>query len=553
MAWRLINTTATALSNERGSVAILASIFMAVGLGVSALAVDVGSLYTERRALQGVADIAASAGATDIGRAEAAVAATFEANQITAAFTVERGRYQADPATPSYERFKVGVEPFNAIRLNVKKRGQLYFGRFVSDGTFEIEVEATAASAAMATFSVGSRLAAVRAGVANKVLGALIGTDVSLSVMDYDALASAQVNLADFLTALATRGNITAVSYNELLASSFTFGSVVAAAATAAEGAGDLSTAATLRSLATMTSNISATAPISGLLTLGPLSGVALGQKPAGLAATVPVMNLISSTALLAGGARQVHLDLTAAVPGTLGITGDLAVGEKLQYASTTVGQPEARVRTAQTRLRLVAETDGTGLLSGIRLRLPVYVDAAYAEARLTGVACGASNNSVATIGARSGVARASIGEVPQSGLGDFRSQPVVSPAKIVDTPLIQATGRAAADFGSNNETLLEFNQTDVAMATVKRTTTTSASGSIATSLAKTLVLDVRTAGLVLSVPGDMVATLSDAVSTMAKPLDAVLFDIFATMGIAIGEADVRVHRIVCGGAVLAG
>ena len=142
MAWRLINTTATALSNERGSVAILASIFMAVGLGVSALAVDVGSLYTERRALQGVADIAASAGATDIGRAEAAVAATFEANQITAAFTVERGRYQADPATPSYERFKVGVEPFNAIRLNVKKRGQLYFGRFVSDGTFEIEVEA---------------------------------------------------------------------------------------------------------------------------------------------------------------------------------------------------------------------------------------------------------------------------------------------------------------------------------------------------------------------------------------------------------------------------
>ena len=55
--------------NRDGSIAIMTGFFFFVMMGLLAIAIDMASLYLERRTLQGVADIAAVAGASDIPRA----------------------------------------------------------------------------------------------------------------------------------------------------------------------------------------------------------------------------------------------------------------------------------------------------------------------------------------------------------------------------------------------------------------------------------------------------------------------------------------------------
>jgi uncharacterized membrane protein len=74
-----------------GTIALMAGFFFLIMIGVTALAIDVGSLYFERRVLQGGADLAAIAGAGDIARAEERVEATLAANQVLADYEVERG------------------------------------------------------------------------------------------------------------------------------------------------------------------------------------------------------------------------------------------------------------------------------------------------------------------------------------------------------------------------------------------------------------------------------------------------------------------------------
>jgi hypothetical protein len=44
-----------------------------------------------------------------------------------------------------------------------------------------------------------------------------------------------------------------------------------------------------------------------------------------------------------------------------------------------------------------------------------------------------------------------------------------------------------------------------------------------------------------------------DLLGIVARPLDATLHGVLTTLGLHLGEADVRVHGIHCGGGVLAG
>ena len=54
------------ISNEKGQVVIIAALLIVSLLGMTALVVDVGSIYEERRQTQTVADAAALAGAQDL-------------------------------------------------------------------------------------------------------------------------------------------------------------------------------------------------------------------------------------------------------------------------------------------------------------------------------------------------------------------------------------------------------------------------------------------------------------------------------------------------------
>lgn len=539
--------------DREGSVAMITAFFFAVLMGALALAVDVGALFLERRTLQGTADLAAVAGASDISRAEAAVAATLQANGVEADFTVIRGNYVQDPALDHTRRFRANLQPYNAVRVNLAKPGRVYFAKVFSSQTTTIGVTALAANAEMASFSIGTRLLALRDGVANELLGKLLGTTVNLNVMDYQGLASADVQIAQTIQAVATEIDLTAGTFQDVLDASVTTGDLVAAMAKIAGGNGDTAAELALKRLLA-SGGLNGEVPLASLFDLGPFAMLAIDDPAPGLDAQVSAMQILGSSLVLANGARQVKLDLGAEVPGLLSLTVDLAIGEMPRHsAMIAVGPKAAKVRTAQTRLRLVAEVGGAGVLANVRLRLPLVVDLAYGEASLASVSCPYGGSSRAVVVARPGIAEAWIGELGGGDLSDFGNTPYLYPARIVEAPLVKVTGKAHVDVGNSLGTRLVFTARDVERGTVKRTSTNSIAGSLVSSLLSDLDVEVKLLSLGLSLPGPIADTVGSVLGNVADPLDAAVHGLLTTLGLHLGEADVRVHGIRCGGGVLAG
>ena len=285
------------LANADGSMAVLFALFFMVAMSICALAIDMGSLYLERRTAQGAADLAAIAAASDLDHADAAARATLAANGFGDLRTLSlvKGRYVVDPDVLPDARFEAGKLPYNAVRLDAALGGQLYFAKsFMADP--EISVSAIGTADAQATFSIGSRLASVNGGVLNSLLKSLLGGNVSLTAMDYNALLGANISLDGFLSALATQMGVTAGTYSDVLDAQVSAGNVLKAAAKAATTGGQSQAAQALTSLAGQIST-STTVPVGKLVDLGPLAYSEIGQPHAGLDAGLNLMSLVSAMA----------------------------------------------------------------------------------------------------------------------------------------------------------------------------------------------------------------------------------------------------------------
>ena len=182
------------LADRRGNLATMTALAAPVALALAAIAIDSASLYVEKRQAQSLADLAAITAAANMGNAEAAAVATLEDNRIakivllrtgTAAdvetgladggvqLSVIRGRYAADPALGVAQRFEAGAQPFNAVRVTLRKKGHRYFAARLIDAP-TIGTVAIASAPAEAVFSVGSRLASLNGGVLNALLPAVL-------------------------------------------------------------------------------------------------------------------------------------------------------------------------------------------------------------------------------------------------------------------------------------------------------------------------------------------------------------------------------------------
>ena len=542
--------------DNSGSIAIMSAFFLMVSISAAALAIDIGMLQLDKRHAQGAADLAAIAAASDPKNATAAARATLTANGIAdpQALVVIPGNYTPDLTRAPSARFQPGVMPFNAAYIHFAKPGRTYFAQAFAKTCCKIEVAATGASAALATFSIGSRLLAVRDGAINSLLGSLLGSNISLTAMDYNALANLDVTAADFLDALASELNVTAGTYDDVLNSSATVGDVIAATAKASQQSGNSQAQVALTKLLGQSGSASKNISLTSLLDLGPLANVAIGDPAPGLDAQFKALDVITSAATIANGDSQVSLDVGAKIPGLLSLKLDVAIGEPPQKSSwAAVGEVGTIVRTAQTRLKLTAEVAGSGLLSSARIRLPIYLDLAYAEGRLDEVQCSGENDQEATIAARPGIAELWIGEVNANQFKNFSSKPTVAKANIVDLPLIKVRGKAHVEAGNTSQTLLKFTQADVDAGTIKRTGTSTIVESVVSSLLSNLDLEVQVLGIGIGLPNAIKSLVANTLATVAKPLDAVIYDLLSTLGVHVGEADVRVHGIRCGSGVLTG
>jgi uncharacterized membrane protein len=556
------------LRSRSGNLAILTALLSPAMLLLAAFAVDEGSLYVEQRDAQGLTDLAAITAAAHIDNAENAAGQTFFDNGYRALtvdgeyrenldrptgqsgqLLVEQGRYSADVALPVGERFRSGGTPYNAVRVSFSKIGTTWFGHSLLSSP-KISVSAIAGSSSEAAFSIGSRLARLDGGIENALLGALLGTQLSLSAMDYDALLSADVDALDFTNALATQLHITAGTYDTVLQSKATVGQIAAALASV-KGL-DTDAKAALDKIAA--ASIGATLPMKDLINLGPLARLALGDPAGDLHPTLGVMELLTVGAALASGGHQVAVDLGTTVPGVLKTTLLVAIGEPPQHSPWfSVGETGAIVRTAQTRLSLAVELGGVGALLGVDIRIPLYLEIAYAEAKLTSIECsgGTSLASGVTIDAKPGVVEAWIGEVSPGDMADFSRSIDASPATLVKLPLVSVSALAHAAMTNNDPTQLRFDATDIRDHAIKTVSTRDFTSSLFGSLLGDLQLKVDVAGLGLGVPPGLTGALNSTLQAITPTIDGLLYNLLGALGVKLGQADVQVTGAVCGRAVL--
>ncbi len=547
----------------RGAIAIVGALTMAGSIAVTAIAVDVGNVYLSRRTAQGALDLAAIAAARDLDRAEAAARATLAANGIVAIdrLAVTPGRYVADPSLAPAARFTPGAVPANAVRLDLDSRAPLYFGRAVT-GAADIEhsTRSIATTTEFASFSIGSRLISLDGGIANVLLGGLLGSGVSLTAMDYNALAALDVDLFSFSQALSTALDLDVATYGEALAAEATFGDVLSALILVARGEGGDAAELALSRLASQVGAAGHPVSLPGLVDLGPYATLSLGGASAAGDIAVSALDMVAMAAQIANGDRHVDLALGAAVPGLLNLSVRLAIGERPRGSGwIAVGAEGATVTTAQTRLRLVAEVGGNGLLSGATLRVPLHIDVAAATASLSGISCGAdpARDAEVTVAVRPSAARLWVGDPrDEARFWSFAdADPVLDPARIAEVPLVaRISAGAHAEITNHVQDQVTFSMHDIASGTVRTVGTRDILSTLTASMLGDLDLDVRLLGLPL---GGLLAAVTAIARAALAPLAGLIDPVVATLldllGIGVGEADVRVHGVRCNGAALVG
>ncbi|WP_320201695.1 TadG family pilus assembly protein [Agrobacterium sp. rho-13.3] len=560
-----------AAADRSGNIAIMAAITAPLIAGTLAIGVDYGYLTLQKRQLQQTADLAAISAASATN-ADRAVFQYFQLNNKnlgvktaagmltetgttpfdpTTVFStrdgyaeVIKGTYVADPNVAVGKRFVENATPTNAVKVNIVEKGRIFFaGTFTTPPT--LSAVGTAASQRVAAFSVGSRLASVNDGLLNSLLGSLLGTKISLSLMDYQALIAADVNLLHIADALAVDLNLTAGTYKDVLQTEITYGKFLDAL-TKATGVKPTVTAA-LKTLEKTLNKTNVKLRLGQIVALGPILDKPIGAGE-NLNVEAGIFDIISAAATAANGGKQIAVDAGVTVPGLASTKITLAIGEPpVGTPSLAVGTPGTIVRTAQTRLSIETKVDGLKALLNTSVRVPIYVEVANAEAKLSDIRCNANGTGAVDVDVVPGVVEIALGDVDTSAFNNFGKDPRVTKATIVEAlGLVKISGMAHINTANLTKTKLTFQQSDITQGTVKTVSTKDITTSLIKSLLTNLDLDISVLFLNLSSPAPLQAALAETLSIATAPIDSLLYNTLMLLGIKIGEADVRVTDVRC-------
>ncbi len=531
--------------DRRGAVTIIAAGSLIALLVATALAVDMGSIYLNSRRLQGVADAAALAAAETPASAAGAAQQTIAANGLSGASVsaLTQGSYSGDASVTPAARYVAGAAPQNAAQVTLGQDVPLFFARaFVGHSSTHIAAKATAVRIDYAAFSIGSRLAAVQGGLPNALLSALAGTNLNVSVMDYNALVQSNVDVLRFSDALRTRLQLSGASFGETLNAAATLPQVIGALA---DVTGDAAAAASLRAIAIKVAPT--TVRLSDLIDLGPYAS----QDHADPSATIKIdgYSMVREMLQLANGQRQVALNLGLALPGVTSTTLTLAIGQRPSHspwlAVTQAG--DTIVRTAQARLYLDSSVGGVATLGIASLRLPILIELAEAQAKLAAISCaGGPANASVTLQAQPAVGSIAIADIDTSTLANFTVPVTENRAVLAHALLLDVTAKAHVALGGVTWQQVGFSSADIAAGTVRTVST----GDIVQGVASSLMsnMDLRVTALGLGVNATVAAQLVGTVLTPLSPtLDGLVDQVTQLLGVHVGQADLRVDGVRCG------
>ena len=562
---------ATLLADRSGNIGTLAALSLPLMVFSIALGVDYGYLTVQQRQLQASADLAAIAAAANVTEAEKSAASYFALNGMPVSVTgkdgavvvkpitlpttsgkklatakVERGRYTADPAIAPDQSFTPADANADAARVTLSRPADLFIASIFTPQPPVLTATGSAARNKIAAFSVGTRLASLNDGILNALLGQLLGTKLSLKVMDYRALVDTDIAIHPFLKAVSTELNLTAATYEDVLNAGLTMPQLLASMR-AVDGL-SAGTRSALRLIEQATAGSRVKLPLSRILNLDPKKGLAVATGGDWKMA-VNALQIVSAAAALANGKNQVALDVGAALPGLASATVRLAIGEPpVETPAHRLGEPGSAVRSAQTRLAVEVSFDGLAALAGLRIKLPLYVEVAASEAKLADIRClgGTVENANVSVDTVPGVAEIALGKVDPAILSDFSDEARVQKARILDSGIVRIDAIAHVEAKNLGRTRLTFTPTEIASRTVKTVSTRDTLTSTTKTLLENLDLDIQLLFLTLGTPKAITAALASTLAVVTAPIDELLYNLLLVVGVRIGEADIRVTGVRC-------
>lgn len=554
------------IRNQGGIASVVAAMLMTLGLGLGVLTLDVGHLYLEKRRLQGAVDAAALAAAGDPANAATIATQVLANNGYAQTATVVSGAYTPDPALPIASRLNTDpAAQKNAVRVTQTASIRGYLAAVIGgDLLSNVVATATATQTPMVSFSAGTGLASLSNGELNAVLGGLLGTTLSLSLVNYQALASTNVDALTFMDQLAIQAGVTAGTYGDLANANVTMGQMVAAAraALSIHPSGNNSAALDALNLVGLQS------PAAAATTTGNIVDTTLWQKReiGSIVQQTPgatafnLFDLVSGMARAYGSGALVNAGTAISVPVTnSSVITHLSLGSPM--TSVALAKIGTSITTAQTRLSLTATVTNVnlgvpGFLSAT-ISLPLYLTLASGTATVAAIPCQTSGT-MATITAAAQAATAQIGVVSDANLKNFSSNPTVQPAGIVTISVlgipvaVTASGSSSAAAGS--PVTENFTQADIAAGTVK-----SASGSSSGTLISGMAPGMTISTTLLSSGGLLTNTINNTLNTIVVPLlrpvlvsllsalDAPVDTLLRSLGLRLGVMDTVVHGVRCG------
>ncbi|MCA8885840.1 MAG: hypothetical protein KDA35_04395, partial [Hyphomonadaceae bacterium] len=115
---------------------------------------------------------------------------------------------------------------------------------------------------------------------------------------------------------------------------------------------------------------------------------------------------------------------------------------------------------------------------------------------------------------------------------------------------IARVEGEGRIDIGGQQWSTVRFNNSDIERSTVKTVSTRDAARATVSTLLGQTNLTVRAAGLGLNTTA-LTSAVGGVLSSAAGPLDSLINGLSDLLGVRLGEADVRVNGVRCGGAAL--
>lgn len=572
---------------EEGAIAPLVAVLLASLCGFAGLAIDMGMLQYQKRALQTSVDAAALSAARAPAQAQSIANTILNTNgRASDTRAIAIGTYQDNPALAATQRFALGGTTPNAVRVVAQRDVAMGLTRVLGGAsTATVHATAIAQHRALAAFSIGSSTAGLNAGTLNQVLSGLLGGSVNLDAVSYNGLLGANAKLFSFADRLATTLGVSAGNYQSLLNAQATAGQVLnAAASVLASSTGSSIAGANTSAVSTTLAILAQSANRAQTFRVADLLGLDIHQaRGVGTVDETPyanlglnALNLVNAAASL-GGANAATVPAAINVPGVASVTTQVMIVQPMQSSGTgplALGPVGTVVGTAQVRTLLSVKL--LPLPTGEVITLPLLVEVAPAQATLSSVSCQGQPGTDSQIGIRAttGVARAQIGlltpaQFGSSGtttFGTLARAPIVDVNLSVPVPLlgnltvgvtVYAQASASVGAGSAN---LSFTPTDIAAGTTRSVSSTGLTSTLVSSLGQSLVLTPElnlslipplVLGLVNGLVGPLVSALLGTVTAALTPvlatLDPVVDQVLAGVGVQVGTATVRATGVRCG------